>query len=184
MKTRRFRAFAEKEDLQNIFQDFQEKSDIYYVPAYSDTGRVSYNSIMDIENLGVIFHGSHQGNMQILIFLKNTVCLWRTYQCRSDNGQEITRYSALDAGNSAFIFADYNGVYRENAIFPTEISTMNYENATAKRLYDELKKSFRKQAVKTVNGYYICPKAYEHKERYRFCTIDIQSPPEYDLTVE
>ena len=184
MKTRRFRAYAEQEDLQNIFQDVQEKLDVYYVPAYSDAGIVSYNSIMDIENLGIISRGSNQGNMQILIFLKNTECLWRTYQCRGCNGQDITRYSALAAGNSAFIFADYNGVYCENAIFPTEISTMNYEDATAKRLYDELKRSFRKQAVKTVNGYYICPKAYEHKDQYRFCTISIKSPPEYDLIVD
>lgn len=184
MKTRRFRAYAEQEDLQIIFQDFQEESDIYYVPAYSDAGSVSYNSIMDIDNLGVNLHGSHQGNMQILIFPKNIECLWRMYQCQGCSGQVITRYSALDAGNSTFIFADYNGVYRENTIFPTEFSTMNYENATVKRLYDELKKAFRKQAVKTVNGYYICPKAYEHKEQYRFCTINIQSPPEYDLIVK
>ena len=37
--------------------------------------------------------------------------------------------------------------------------------------------------IKTVNGAYICPKAYEHRARYRFCTINIKSPPEYDLDV-
>lgn len=184
MKIKRFRAYAEKEDLLNVFQDFQGKLDIVYVPAYSDTGRFAYKSIMDIENLGVNFHGSHQGNMQMLIFLKTTECLWRSYQCRGSNGQDIIRYSALGAGNIAFICVDFNGIYHENAILPTEISTMNYEDATAKQLYDGLKKVFRKQAVKTLNGYYICPKAYEHKEQYRFCTIDVKSPPEYDLLVE
>ena len=82
MKTRRFRAYAEKEDLQIVFQDFQSKLDIYYVPAYSDLGKFSYKSIMDIENLGVNFYGSHLGNLQMLIFPKTTECLWRSYQYR------------------------------------------------------------------------------------------------------
>ena len=184
MGIKRFRAYAVKEDLQNVFNEFQGKIEIYYVPAYSDERKISYSSIMDIENLGVNFHGIHQGNMQMLIFLKSTECLWRTYVCRGSNGQDITRYSTLGAGNSACICVDFNGLYKENAIFPTEISTMNYDDTSVKRLYDELKRTFRRQAVKAVNGCYICPKAYEQKEKYRFCTIDIKSPPEYDLKVE
>lgn len=184
MKTRRFRAYAQKDDLQKVFLEFQNKFEIYYVPTYSDIGEISYKSIMEIENIGVNFYGSHIGNMQMLVFLKNTECLWRTYQCEEDNGEKITRYSTLEAGNSACICVDFNGIYQETAIFPTEISTMYYDHETAKRLYDELRKIFRKQAVKSVNGAYLCPKAYEHKEQYRFCTIDLKSPPEYDLKVE
>ena len=33
MKIRRFRAFAEKKDLQNVFEELQGKWEIYYVPA-------------------------------------------------------------------------------------------------------------------------------------------------------
>ena len=58
------------------------------------------------------------------------------------------------------------------------------ENETAKKLYDGLKRIVRRQSVKTVNGYFICKKAYENRESYRFCTIDIKSPEEYDLKVE
>lgn len=184
MKTRRFRAYAEREDLQTIFKEFQGRLEAYYVPTYSDKGRISYHSIMEIENIGVNFHGSHIGNMQMLIFPKNTECIWRTYRCRRDDGQEITRYSAFDEANSAWICVDLNGIYQEKAIFPTEISTIHYDDGTAKMLYDELKKIVRKQAVKTVNGAFICRKVYEHREKYRFCTIDFKSPTEYDLKVE
>lgn len=184
MKKRTFRAYAEKDDLQAVFEDFQSKLQIYYVPTYSDVGKISYNSIMDIENLGINFHGSHIGNMQMLILPKSTECLWRIYQYKERNGQRKTRYSTLEAENSAWIGVDLNGIYQENAIFPTEIGTIHYDDESAKRLYDVLKKIFRKQAVKTINGAYICPKAYEHRKNYRFCTIDIKSPPEYDLKVE
>ena len=184
MKIRRFRAFAEKKDLQNVFEELQGKWEIYYVPVYSDAGEISYDNIMDIENLGINFHGSHHGNRQILVFVKSAECLWRTYRYKDADGQEIKRYSALDAGNSAFICFDFNGIYKDCAIFPTEISTMYYDNNTVKQLYDELKRIFRKQAVKIAGGCYICPGAYGHKEKYRFCTIDIKSPPEYDIKVE
>ena len=184
MKTRRFRVYGEKEDLQSIFEEFQSRLGVYYVPTYSDAGEICYHSISEIENVGVNFHGSHIGNKQMLIFLKDTECQWKVYSCKGDNGQRITRYTALDAGNLEYICVDLNGLYNENTIFPTEISTMYYDNETAKRIYDELKKIFRKRAAKTVNGAYICPKAYEHKADYRFCTIDIKSPPEYDLDVK
>lgn len=184
MKIRRFRAYGEREDLQAIFEEFQNKLGIYYVPTYSDIGEIIYQSITDIKEVGINFHGSHIGNMQMLIFLENTKCHWRTYQYKNDAEHEITRYTVLDAGNSGYICIDLNGIYNENAIFPTTISSMHYDNDSVKRMFDELKKIFRKQAIKTVNGAYICPKAYEHRARYRFCTINIKSPPEYDLDVK
>lgn len=184
MKTRRFRAYAEKEDLQHLFKEFESKFNVFYVPSYSDEAKISYGSIMDLERLGMDDNGSCHGKMQMLIFFNDTECLWRAYQCRGEHGEEIARYSAIGTENSAFISADFRGVCKENTIFPTEISTMYYEQPVSKRLYDELKKIFRKQAVKIVNGYYICPNAYANREKYRFCTIDIKSPPEYDLKVE
>lgn len=184
MKIRRFRAYGEKDDLRAVFEEFQTRLEIRYVPAYSDSGEIFYNSITDIENLGVNFHGSHIGNMQMLIFRKDAEYRWRPIPYSRGTGREAGRLCALSEENSGFICADLNGVYRENAIFPTEISTMHYDGETAKRMYDELRKIFRRQAVKAVNGAWICPGAYEHRERYRFCTIDIKSPPEYDLSVE
>ncbi len=61
---------------------------------------------------------------------------------------------------------------------------MHYDNAAAKKLFDGLKKIVGRQSVKTVNGCFICKGAYEDKETYRFCTINIKSPEEYDLKVE
>ena len=61
---------------------------------------------------------------------------------------------------------------------------MHYDNAAAKTLFDGLKIIVRRQSVKTVNGCFICKGAYEDKETYRFCTINIKSPEEYDLKVE
>lgn len=184
MKIRRFQFFAEKEDLQMLFRELQEKEELYYVPTYADARDIAFDDIMSIENLGINFHGSHIGNMQMLIFKKAAECLWRAYTCTGNSGQTVTKYTALDAGNSAYIEIDLSGIYQEIAIFPSTVSTMYYDIEAVKKLYEAIRKIVRKRTVKAINGFSICRKAYEYKDRYRFCTIDIKSPHEYDLKVE
>lgn len=183
MKIRRFRVYAEREDLQELFQEFQKMFDIYYVPTYSDEGPVSFQDVAALADLGVNFHGSHLGNRQILAFLKSTSCSWKEYRW-SDQEKGGIRHTSLCEANVERIDIDLNGIYREKAIFPTEISTMYYDNETAKRLYDGLRKIARRQSARTVDGYFICKRAYGNRESYRFCTIDIKSPKEYDLRVD
>lgn len=119
----------------------------------------------------------------ILAFSGTTACSWKEYRWR-DHEKRGIRYTSLCDENIERIDIDLNGVYREEAIFPTETATMHYDNAAAKKLFDGLKKIVRRQSVKTVNGCFICKGAYEDKETYRFCTINIKSPEEYDLKVE
>ena len=183
MKIRRFRVFAEREDLQGIFKEFQNRFEVYYVPTYSDTDPVSFQDVTSLADLGINFHGSHLGNKQILVFLKTTKCFWKEYKW-SDREKGGIRHTSLCDENVERIDIDLNGIYQENAIFPTEISTMHYDDETAKILYDGLKKIARRQSVRTVNGYFICKRAYENRENYRFCTIDIKSPKEYDIRFE
>lgn len=182
MKKRSFRVFAEKEDLRNALKTFQTRFDVYYVPTYSDQGPVSIDDITADDSLGINFHGSHIGNRQVLAMLRTTECRWRSFEWHSGNEGGI-RYSSLCDENRENILIDLNGVYQGHAIFPTTVSTMYYDNETVKSLYDGLRQIFRKLSVKSA-GTYICPCAYEHRDSLRFCMIDIQSPPEYDLKVD
>ncbi len=181
---RMFRAFAEKEDLQAVFQAFEDQLDVYYVPTYSDEGEISYASVTNLENLGLNFNGCHLGQIHLLAFEKTTPCLWCAYQCERQPGQYTTRYTSVGTGNMECIWVDLNGIHPDHAIFPTEISTMYYEYPGSKKLFLELKKVFRRQSVKTVGGNYILPKAYADRDKYRFCPMDLASPSKYDLIVE
>ena len=183
MKVRRFRFYAKREDLQTILEEFQNKFDVYYVPTHSDEGPVFFKDAAHLPDLGTNFFGSHQGNKQILAFSGTTACSWKEYRWK-DHEKEGIRYTSLCDENIERIDIDLNGVYQEEAIFPTEIATMHYDNETAKELFDGLKKIVRRQSIKTVNGSFICKEAYKDKKTYRFCTIDIKSPEEYDLKVE
>ena len=64
MKVRRFRFYAQREDLQAILEEFQSKFDVYYVPTYSDEGPVFFKDAASLSDLGTNFFGSHQIRMR------------------------------------------------------------------------------------------------------------------------
>ena len=182
MIKRSFRAFSTKDDLQNVFPQLENAWDVYYVPTYSDTGIVEIDSIDKTESFGINESGSHLGK-QFLAFHGGRECIWREYQWKSDTGLK-TRFTTLCDENEECINISLGGIYERNNLFPTTISTIHYENEFSKKLYDELKKLFRRLAVKTIDSYLICPDAYNKREEYRFCKIDFKSPKEYDLTFQ
>lgn len=183
--TRTFRAFMEKEDLQLVFTRFQSLLPVCYVPTYSDSGPVTIEDVTRLPDLGLNTRGEHIGNCQLRVFLRQTPCVWRSYQCPgSDNTKTVTRHTTLCDENTAAADIDLGGLYRGEALFPTTVSTVHYENEAAKKLYNQLKKCFRHIAVTSVNGYLIGPKACENHKKYRFCTISIKSPPLYDLHID
>ena len=108
------------------------------------------------------------GRMDDLIKRKNKFCLDNTFFL----DQEL---------NKETIIIDIGGIYENQALFPTEISTIWYENETSKHLYTLLKKSCKKFTHCIQNGYLIGEGAYSKRESYRFCTISIDSPSSYDL---
>ena len=182
MTRRSFRAFATKNDLLSIFIQFESVMDVYYVPPYSDTGMVEIDHIAKIELLGINKSSSHLGE-QFLAFERDTKCIWREYQWKSTTGLK-TRYSTLCDENEGRVDISLGGIDDSDNLFPTTISTMHYDNESSKKMYGEIKKIIRKCSAITVNGYFVCLNAYEKRKDFRFCTIDVKSPKEYDLVVQ
>ncbi|WP_353097425.1 hypothetical protein [Tissierella praeacuta] len=183
MIQRSFRVFATKEDLYFAFSQFQNTISVYYAPTYSDVGTIQIDDITKVKSFGVNHNGSHIGNNQFLVFHEGKKCIWEQYQCKIDVGV-ITRHSSFYDEDEECIVIDLGGIYEDINLFPTTISTMHYDIESSKELYNAIRKVFRKLSVRTINGYFICSDAYEKRSEYRFCTIDIRSPKEYDLIVE
>lgn len=178
---RSIRIFATKEDLQSIFGFLQEKFQIYYVPTYSDEPYVQIKDITSIPYFGMNIKGRTAGNNQFLAFFKESYCNWRTIKIETEN---MLRYSTLDDKNVENIYINVGGVHDTSNLFPTEISTLHYDNEVSKQLFNGLKRVISKNTSVTINGYMICKNAYEYRNKYRFCTIDINSPQEYNLVVK
>ena len=175
MTTRSFRIFATKEDLISIFNDFQHNNEIQYFKCGRMDDLIQISDITKQLHFGINIRGNHINN-QWLVCLSNTIPIKSKNKFCADNiffiDQEL---------NKAFILIDIGGFYENQALFPTEISTIWYENENSKHLYTMLKKSCKKFTHCTQNGYLIGKEAYSKREYYRFCTISVDSPSTYDL---
>ena len=175
MTARSFRVFATKEDLISIFNDFQQNNEIQYFKCGRMDNLVEISDITKEPHFGINTRGNHINN-QWLVCLSGTTPIKRKNKFCLDNiffiDQEL---------NKASIVIVIGGHYENQALFPTEISTIWYENEISKDLYTMMKKSCKKYSHKH-NGCLIGNDAYSKRESYRFCTISIDSPPSYDLS--
>lgn len=85
--------------------------------------------------------------------------------------------------NETSVAINLGGLYDENTIVPTTVSTIWYDNKISKEIFNDLRKIMKRYASTTINGYMILKNAYSKKEQLRFVTIGAQSPREYDLIV-
>lgn len=169
MSSRSFRVFGTKKDLENIFREFQKNNMIkYYRCGKSDSNKIT--DITKIDNFGSSLSGRHIGNQYLVI--------------KDDETVQLDKYKHINQKlNETSIVIDLGGLYDENTILPTTVSTIWYDDESSKRVYNNLKSIMKRHAVSIVNGYMILKNAYDKKEQLRFATISVQSPGEYDLKV-
>ena len=178
MTTRSFRMFATEEDLISIFIDLQKNYEIHYFKCGRMDDLIQISDITKEPHFGINIRGNHINN-QWLVCLNNTTPIKRKNKFCSDDIFFIDQDL-----NKASIIIDIGGLYENQALFPTEISTIWYENETSKHLYTMLKKSCKKFTHCKQNGYLIGKDAYSKREYYRFCTISIDNPSTYDLKLK
>lgn len=180
---RSFRVFASPRDLQILFEAFQRNFDVYYVPTYSDNEPVQINDLTTIPNFGINTRGVKIGNNHFLIFNKDSECKWTSFLYPGGE-KDVIRYTSLCEENTENISVDVGGVHEYRNLFPTEISTINYENDVSKALFNAMRRTVKKYTVTTKNGYFICRNAYQKRDRYRFCTINAAASREHDLVFD
>mgnify|MGYP007091179560 CR=1 FL=1 len=109
--------FGTKKDLENIFREFQKNNMIkYYRCGKSDSDKIT--DITKIDNFGISLSGRHIGNQYLVIEDDETV--------RLDKYKHINQKL-----NETSIVIDLGGLYDENTIFPTTVSTIWYDVQTA-----------------------------------------------------
>ena len=115
-------------------------------------------------------YGSHIGNQYLVIKDDKSICF--------DKYKHISQYL-----NETSVSINLGGLYDENTIVPTTVSTIWYDNKISKEIFNDVRKIMKRYASTTINGYMILKNAYSKKEQLRFVTIGAQSPREYDLIV-
>ena len=168
MASRSFRVFGTRKDLESVFYEFQKLNLVKYYKC----GR-NENKIDDITKtiyFGISLNGSHIGNQYLVIKDDKSICF--------DKYKHISQYL-----NETSVSINLGGLYDENTIVPTTVSTIWYDNKISKEIFNDLRKIMKRYASTTINGYMILKNAYSKKEQLRFATIGVQSPREYNLIV-
>lgn len=118
----------------------------------------------------ISLNGSHIGNKYLVI--------------KDDESIHFDKYKHISQNlNEASVAIDLGGLYDENTVVPTTVSTIWYDNKISKEIFSDLRKIMKRHASTTINGYMILKNAYSKKEQLRFATIGVQSPREYNLIV-
>ena len=162
MISRSFRVFGTKKDLENIFNEFQKNNIVnYYRCGKSDSNKIT--DITKTDNFGFSLNGSHIGNQYLVIKSDKIV--------RLDNYKHINQKS-----NETSIVIDLGGLYAENTILPTTVSTIWYDNESSKKIYNNLKSIIKKYSVSMVNGYMILKNVYDKKRAIKICDYKCSKP--------
>lgn len=168
MASRSFRVFGTRKDLESVFYEFQELNLVKYYKCSRNENKI--DDITKTIYFGISLNGSHIGNQYLVIKDDKSICF--------DKYKHISQYL-----NETSVSINLGGLYDENTIVPTTVSTIWYDNKISKEIFNDLRKIMKRYASTTINGYMILKNAYSKKEQLRFVTIGAQSPREYDLMV-
>ena len=168
MASRSFKVFGTKKDLESVFYEFQELNLVKYYKCGRNNDKIA--DITKTNYFGISLNGSHIGNKYLVI--------------KDDESIHFDKYKHISQNlNEASVAIDLGGLYDENTVVPTTISTIWYDNKISKEIFSDLRKIMKRHASTTINGYMILKNAYSKKEQLRFATIGVQSPREYNLIV-
>ena len=150
MASRSFRIFATKEDLSVIFSEFQKSIKVHYFKCGRSNELTETRDITKEKLLGVNVHGKHLGD-QWLVCPEHVIPQKR----KNDMIQNGSIFFIDQMLNSVSVIVALGGIYHEEAVFPTEISTIWYENPESKRFFLELKKICKRHSRCTIEGYMV-----------------------------
>ena len=148
--SRSFRIFATKEDLSVIFSEFQKSIKVHYFKCGRSNELTETRDITKEKLLGVNVHGKHLGD-QWLVCPEHVIPQKR----KNDMIQNGSIFFIDQMLNSVSVIVALGGIYHEEAVFPTEISTIWYENPESKRFFLELKKICKRHSRCTIEGYMV-----------------------------
>ena len=165
---KKFQSIWNKNRFRKCIYEFQELNLVKYYKCGRNENKI--NDITKTIYFGISLNGSHIGNQYLVIKDDKSICF--------DKYKHISQYL-----NETSVAINLGGLYDENTIVPTTVSTIWYDNKISKEIFNDLRKIMKRYASTTINGYMILKNAYSKKEQLRFVTIGAQSPREYDLIV-
>lgn len=176
-ENRRILFFATKQDMIDVFLQLNTELNFVKIGNHPKESMLIYSSIEKIPDLGCYKYKSHCMD-NYLVANTNTKINVEEIQLRG--GESVK--SVYQSFNMDSIVFSPGGIYhKENCLIHSQIATMSNSNCS-RDLFNALRKSIRKQ-FQCYSGWWIGKEAMGLYGNYRFITIGVGSPTEYDFRI-
>jgi hypothetical protein len=178
LKKRHF-FFATKSDLVNNIKALEEQRALKYAKCglYDTRNYTEYRSIDEFDQLGINISGESSDKRCLVVDAQTKI-----------NVREIKlsaggcSYSIDQQENPTSIMFWPGGLHESGCLIRGEINTLWDQNEQAWELYKFFAKGCVKK-FKAIRGWYFGPEALTLAGKYRFITMTIKQPREYDFEV-
>lgn len=168
--------FATKSDLIVGLNSFEESRLVKYVKTglFDSRDVPIFMSSDDLGTLGVNLSGNHQSESYLVLDRITNLEIREVSQSKGG-----IKYAIDQMANSASVAFWPGGIYKQDYLICGHLATISNEQASL-----ELFKDFSKTLIKGFKKsgrYYIGPEALKLDEKFRFITMNINQPTEYDF---
>lgn len=178
MMSKSIKYFALIEDIIEVVNYIDSEFELKFIKngAYDNKKDIEiYNSLLDYKNIGINVCGNHQNEFFLV--------LPKQKEFTADAAKQHSggyKYFVNQKDNIDSITWHVNGVYNDSNIIVCGHCDTIYNNKDSMEIMKCIEKAFRK-FFKKHRGYYIGKKAFEHRNSYRFVTMNVYEPTGYDF---
>ena len=138
MASRSFKVFGTKKDLESVFYEFQELNLVKYYKCGRNNDKIA--DITKTNYFGISLNGSHIGNKYLVI--------------KDDESIHFDKYKHISQNlNEASVAIDLGGLYDENTVVPTTVSTIWYDNKISKEIFSDFYIKNNKKKINNIKQY-------------------------------
>lgn len=175
--SRRILFFATRQDMIDVFLQLNTELNFVKTGNHPEGSILIYSSVEKIPNLGDYKYSSHCMENYLVV---NTNKKINVDDIQLRNGTTVK--SVYQSFNMDSIVFSPGGIYyKYNCLIHGQIATISNSNFS-KNLFNALRKSIRKQ-FQCYSDWWIGKEAMKLYGKYRFITIGVGSPTEYDFRI-
>lgn len=169
--------FATENDLKKVLNNINKEFQIEFIESvFYDSPEIKRFTINNIFDLGINKNGDHTERPITVIGASGQIISRKIIQT------DGIKYVADNGQNSNSITIWPGGLYETAYIIAGRIDTL-HKTEESQKLMKIFRKHFKNDFQKKVGDYYIGNEAETYIGKVRFITINVKSPPEYDLSI-
>jgi len=171
--------FTTKTDIIRIIQKVEQKQKLKYIEmgSYDSKDIKILHSMEEYVHIGINLLGDHQSQSFIVLERNDILHIREVEQIKGGMKYCVDQMENMDS-----IILWTGGTYEEKYLICGHIGTI-HKTPKSKELLHIFQKVIKKECSKKVGRYYIGNEAMKQSDKFRFITMNVNQPEEYDINI-